>query len=173
MQYRLFIAGLTLFTLSACAPSVPKYKDPIGERYELTPPQGWTAHRSNNLNYPDGEMKGVSFIAPSNVGSGTVLDEARIDVATGKESFCPQTGSAAILGGQKANRWTWDDAAAGNRYQGTVVGTLHGGECYRLALFTHGCNLGADCARGHTAPFDPASLLPTFDQVAASFRFLK
>ncbi len=168
-RFQLLLIALPIF-LVACA-QVPTYQDPEANSFSIQPPQGWIAHRSKELTYPDATMQGVSFVAPSSVGSGTVLLEVSIDVATGEAAACPQTGSAATLDGVQAKRWEWNDAGAGNLYQGTTVAAMHAGKCYRVTLFNHNCNIGPDCMKGHTAPFDRKTLLPLFEQSLSTFRF--
>ncbi len=167
---RLWIFSLALLVV-ACAKSGPVYQDPDTKSFSVQPPQGWIAHRSKDFTYPDVVMHGVSFVAPSTVGSGTVLLEASIDVATGAMTACPQTGSQATLGGAQARKWDWSDAGAGNLYQGTTVAAVHAGTCYRVTLFNHNCNIGPDCSKGYTAPFDRTTLLPIFNQALSTFRF--
>ena len=64
------------------------------------------------------------------------------------------------------------EGAVGNQYGLITYSALHGGNCYRLALFIHCINIHLFYPQT-VAEFDRATVLRLFDQVISTFRFVK
>lgn len=66
---------------------------------------------------------------------------------------------------------SWE-GAVGNQYGLITYSALHGGSCYRLALFIHSINIHVFYPQT-VAEFDRVAVLRLFDQVISTFQFLK
>lgn len=144
----------------------------FGVRY----PADWTA--KSNVTMPEAgyEMLGTRLTYPAEA-DGTTLGDAAMHLAYG--SACPSlegiestgTPGTVTIGGKQWTHYVRDGAGAGNRYQGDTYVHEETGACYLVSTLEHSCNLGPDCAEGHTEAFDKAALDALFGQVLSTFSF--
>jgi len=80
-----------------------------------------------------------------------------------------ETRDIAGVAFSRVSSW---EGAVGHQYGLITYSALHGGSCYRLALFIHCINVHVFYPQT-VAEFDRATVLRLFDQVISTFQFLK
>ncbi len=161
-------------TSSSSSSALTRYED-AGIGYSIEVPAGWRVMEDKDVIAAGYEARGTAFVAPTE--TGTTLDEAYFHVT--QIASCPvisaphsESGSA-IVAGVAFQRSTWDEAAAGNLYEGVTYAGPKDAGCLVLTGYLHSCNLGVDCGDNHSAPFNKQTYLSTFDAMAKSVAFLE
>jgi hypothetical protein len=154
---------------STASEALNRYED-TGIGYSISVPSGWTTTPGKEIITNSYHTKGTAFTAPSE--TGTTLDEAFFHVA--QMTSCPPLpkNTAATIAGVPFQRALWNDAAAGNLYEGVTYASPKDAGCLVLTGFLHSCNLGPDCGANHSVPFNKEALFSAFDAMAMSVRFL-
>jgi len=139
-------------------------------------PNDWTA--KSNVAMPEAgyEMLGTLLTYPAEKDAST-LSSAGMHFSFG--SGCPSLKDiesvgktdTVTIGGKAWTHYVRDGVGAGNRYQGDTYVYQQPGACYLISTLEHSCNLGPDCAEGHTTKFDKATIDAQFKQVLSTFTF--
>ena len=165
-----------------------RWKTCISETYgfEIEYPQDLTVQQEIPLAVIEGTVLRLPLINRTYY-DGTNLVEASLFVGVTPEKACsskrlcdgspnsPTRGDLAEtrnIAGVTFSRVSSWEGAVGHQYGVITYSALHGGSCYRLALFIHCINIHV-FDPGTVSEFDEASVLKLFDQVISTFRFRK
>jgi len=164
------------------------WKTYISERYgfEMKYPQDLAVQQE----IPPGVIEGAVLRLPlvnRTYYDGTNLVEASLFVGVTPEKACSserlcdgfpnfstredpvETRDISGVTFSRVSSW---EGAVGHQYGVITYSALHGGRCYRLALFIHCINIHV-FDPGTVSEFDEAAVLRLFDQVISTFRFRK
>ncbi|HVW66134.1 MAG TPA: hypothetical protein VHA78_00200 [Candidatus Peribacteraceae bacterium] len=147
------------------------YTDPK-KQFSIHYPENFIVKKNDTLNGNEYEIKGgTSFVFPASYAPNTTLIDAKVNIGT--SVTCPPLDhpDQSVIGGYPFNTSTWTDVAAGNLYEGTVYTSYKDGKCYVATLDIHSCNLGPDCAPGHTQTFARIPMKALFYKMMQTFRF--
>ena len=154
--------------------------------FELRYPQDLAVEKEIPLAVIEGAVIRLSLVNRMYY-DGTNLVEASLFVGVTPEKACsserpidgPQSSSergdpaeTRNIAGVTFSRTSFWEGAAGNQYGLITYSALHGGSCYRLALFIHCINIHIFYPQT-VAEFDRASVFELFDQIISTFQFLK
>lgn len=176
MKHSLPFSFAFVLALAACAPQVAPAPDtgsgaPVDKAsmetyendeigYTIEIPSDWTITEDETLATDSYTTVGTSFAYPA-TRDGSALTEARVHIAT--MPTCPAqdsstaltTGSGTMedIHGTSFMRTEFDGVGAGNRYRGQTYQIERDGACTVITLYTHSCNLGADCGDDRQSPY--------------------
>lgn len=147
------------------------YTDPKG-LFSVRHPDGWTV-KEHHLVAQNYEADGTALLAPIDRNKNT-LYEGIFQVAT--MDACPVIDNAQSVDihGAIFLHSTWDEAAAGNRYEGETYTIERGNDCVVVTLFAHSCNLSPeDCGPTNPEKYDRGALFGTLHQMVESLKILQ
>lgn len=119
-----------------------EYKDEANG-YTLSYPENFTIEQNKEL-IEETRNVGTSFVFPEEDLFKTI-SEARVNVVVQPATGCPNitdTGLAkkendVTKNGVIYSAYSWQDAAAGNQYGGTIYQVFRNAKCYRISFFAH------------------------------------
>lgn len=151
-------------------PSV--YKDP-DNLFSIRYPDGWTVKRNHHLVSQHYETDGTAILAPIDKTKNT-LYEGIFHVATMDECPVIDNAKSVDIHGTMFLHSTWDEAAAGNRYEGETYTSQRKNNCVVVTLFAHSCNLSSeDCGPTNPEKYDRVALFGTLHQMMESLKILQ
>ncbi len=142
--------------------------------YAIDYPSFLTVTQNDRIISDDVQADGTAFTFPASFSDGNTLTTAKIAIATLPECPASQMTSSVMeqYNGISFQKKDWNEAGAGNLYAGTNYSTTYNDKCYMVTMFTRSCNLGPDCAPGHTTPFTEEPLYDVLHSMLATIRFL-
>lgn len=113
-------------------------------------------------------FKGTNLGA-ANVSVGVSNDPTIVAACNaGQAAQGEKPDGTATLGGVKFSRFTFEDAAAGNRYTSTIYRASSGGNCYELVEFLHWAPI-ENFSPGAIKEFDRATIEAELGAITRSF----
>jgi len=113
---------------------------------------------------------------------GTNLGEASVSVgvsndpavvaacAAGSPAQGEKAAGTSTIGGVKFSRFTFEDAAVGNRYASTIYRAVQTGRCYEIVEFIHWA-VFENFSPGTVTKFDPIKIQTQLHAITRSFGF--
>lgn len=140
----------------------------ISAGFDIAYPADWKITEIDNVTTPDYELSGVSFAPPVDA-ENTTLREAKLNVA--KTGTCPMLPEPrqGFYDDYPLEMAKWNDAGAGNLYEGESYTIKAPSACYVITFFTHSCNLGPDCGPNNPQPYDKEELFAVFMNMLETF----
>ena len=110
----------------------------------------------------------------TNLGEASVSVGASSDPAVVAACTSPAQGEKTAgtnsIGGIKFSRFTFEDAAVGNRYASTVYRAVQTGRCYEIVEFIH-WSVFENFSPGTVTKFDPLKIQTQLHAITRSFGF--
>lgn len=159
--------GTSSSSATSSGQTVKVYRS-VSSGFDIAYPADWKITEVDKVTTPDYELSGVSFAPPVDA-ENTTLRDAKLNVA--------QTGTCPTLPEPRQGFYdelplemvSWNDAGAGNLYEGESYTIKAPNTCYVITFFAHSCNLGPDCGPNNPEAYNKDALFTTFMNMLETF----